>query len=113
MIKYIIDANLPYYFSLWKGEEYQHVIDINPDMKDSEIWKYARENNLTIVTKDTDFSDLVLLNNPPPRVIHIKLGNMKMKAFHNAIDNIWDEVLLMSQEYKLIRVYKEKIEGIG
>ena len=38
---------------------------------------------------------------------------MKMKAFHNAIDNIWDEVLLMSQEYKLIRVYKEKIEGIG
>ena len=50
MIKYIIDANLPYYFSLWKGEEYQHVIDINPDMKDSEIWKYARENNLTIVT---------------------------------------------------------------
>ena len=113
MIKYIIDANLPYYFSLWKGEEYQHVIDINPDMKDSEIWKYARENNLTIVTKDADFSDRVLLNNPPPRVIHIKLGNMKMKAFHNAIDNIWDEVLTMSREYKLIRVYKEKIEGIG
>ena len=113
MIKYIIDANLPYYFSLWKGEEYQHVIDIDPNMKDSEIWKYARENNLTIVTKDADFSDLVLLNNPPPRVIHIKLGNMKMKAFHNAVDNIWDEVLLMSQEYKLIRVYKEKIEGIG
>jgi len=113
MIKYIIDANLPYYFSLWKGEEYQHVIDINPNMKDSEIWKYARENNLIIVTKDTDFSDLVLLNNPPPRVIHIKLGNMKMKAFHNAMDNIWNEVLLLSQEYKLIRIYKEKIEGVG
>ena len=46
------------------------------------------------------------------RGIHIKLGNMKMKAFHNAI-NIWDEVLSMSREYKLIRVYKEKIEGIG
>ena len=113
MIKYIIDANLPYYFSLWRGEAYQHVIDIDPNMKDSEIWKYARENNLTIVTKDADFSDLVLLNNPPPRVIHIKLGNMKMKAFHSAVDNIWDEVLLMSQEYKLIRVYKDKIEGIG
>ena len=113
MIKYIIDANLPYYFSLWKGEEYQHVLDINPNMKDSEIWKYAKEKNLTIVTKDADFSDLVLLNNPPPRVIHIKLGNMKMKAFHDSIDGIWDEILLMSKEYKLIRVYKEKIEGIG
>ena len=113
MIKYIIDANLPYYFSLWRGDEYQHVIDIDPNMKDSEIWKYAQENNLTIVTKDADFSDRVLLNNPPPRVIHIKLGNMKMKAFHNAIDTIWDEVLMMSREYKLIQVYTDKIEGIG
>jgi predicted nuclease of predicted toxin-antitoxin system len=113
MRKYIIDANLPYYFSLWRGEEYQHVIDIDPHMKDSKIWAYAKEHNLTIVTKDADFSDLVLLNNPPPRVIHIKLGNMKMKAFHNAIDNIWDNVLIMSEEYKLVRGYADKIEGIG
>ncbi len=75
--------------------------------------QFAKENNLTIVTKDADFSDLVLLNNPPPRVIHIKLGNMKMKAFHSAIDTIWNEVLMMSKEYKLVRVYKDKIEGIG
>jgi len=113
MSKYIIDANLPYYFSLWKDEAYEHVIDIDPNMKDSEIWKYAKENELTIVTKDADFSDLVLLNSPPPRVIHIKLGNMRMKAFHNAIDKIWNEVLIMSKEYKLVRVYKDKIEAIG
>jgi len=113
MSKYIIDANLPYYFSLWNNEDYVHVIDIDPHMKDSEIWKYAKENGLTIVTKDADFSDLVLLNNPPPRVIHIKLGNMKMKDFHNAIDSIWEDVLKMSSEYKLVRAYKDKIEGIG
>ncbi len=113
MSKYIIDANLPYYFSLWNHEDYLHVIDIDPHMKDSEIWKYAKENDLTIVTKDADFSDLVLLDNPPPRVIHIKLGNMKIKDFHNAIDSIWEDVLKMSLEYKLVRVYKDKIEGIG
>jgi len=113
MKKYIIDANLPYYFSLWKDEAYEHVIDIDPNMKDSDIWIYAKEHNLTIVSKDADFSDLVLLNNPPPRVIHVRLGNMKMKAFHNAIDGIWDEVLTMSEEYKLVRVYIDKIEGIG
>ncbi len=113
MQKYIIDANLPYYFSLWNKDNYQHVINIDPNMKDSEIWKYAKENNLTIVTKDADFSDRILLNNPPPSVIHIKLGNMKMKDFHNAIDTIWNDVLAMSSEYKLVRVYKDKIEGIG
>ena len=113
MNKYIVDANLPYYFSLWKSDAYRHVIDLDPQMKDSGIWHYAKMNDLTIITKDADFSDLVLLNNPPPKVIHIKLGNMKMKAFHEAIDAIWSEVLEMSQNYKLVRVYRNEIEGIG
>ena len=113
MEKYIVDANLPYYFSLWKSDRYQHVIDINPEMKDSEIWHYAQSNNLTIITKDADFSDLILLNSPPPKVIHIKLGNMRMKEFHEAIDAIWSEVLEMSRNYKLVRVYRDEIEGIG
>jgi hypothetical protein len=38
---------------------------------------------------------------------------MKMKAFHDAIDTIWDEVLMMSREYKLVRVFKDKMEDIG
>ena len=113
MRQFIIDANLPYYFSLWHNNLYQHVIDINPNMKDSEIWQYAKENNLTIITKDADFSDLVLLNEPPPRVIHIKFGNMRMKEFHQTINRVWDSVLIMSKKYKLVRVYKDKIEGIG
>ena len=113
MPKYLIDANLPYYFSLWNGENYQHVIEINPEMKDSEIWEYAKLNHLTIVTKDADFSNLILLHTPPPRVIHIKLGNMKMREFHQSIAHIWESVLLMSEEYKLVRVYTDTIEGIG
>lgn len=113
MQKYLIDANLPYYFSLWHNDNYEHVIDLDPEMKDSEIWEYAKNHNFTIVTKDTDFSNLVLLNNPPPKVIHIKFGNMKMNVFHNAISGIWDEVLEMSQDFKLLRVYKNSIEGVG
>jgi hypothetical protein len=39
MKKYIIDANLPYYFDLWNSEEFIHVFDINDEMTDEEIWK--------------------------------------------------------------------------
>ena len=60
MVKYLIDVNLPYYFSVWKGAEYMHQRDIDATMKDSEIWRYAKENGLTIVTKDTDFSERVI-----------------------------------------------------
>ncbi len=81
-------------------------------MKDSEIWEYAKLNKLTIVTKDAGFSDMIMLNDPPPRVIHIKLGNMKIKEFYQKISAIWADVCSMSKEYKLVRVYSKHIEGI-
>ena len=112
MSKYLIDVNLPSRFSVWASDEYEHVVHINDELKDSEIWEYAKENNLTIVTKDTDFSDMIMLNNPPPRVIHIKIGNMKIREFHQLITRVWDDVCAMSEDYKLIRVYSNKIEGI-
>ncbi len=112
MTKYLIDVNLPRYFSLWAGDDCEHVANINDELKDSEIWFYAKENKLTIVTKDADFSELVLLSKPPPRVIHIKYGNMKMREFHRHISNIWRDVCILSENYKLVRVYKDRIEGI-
>lgn len=112
MKAYLIDVNLPRNFAPWNTEEYEHVVEINDEWKDSEIWSYAKENNLTIVTKDADFSELILLNDPPPKVIHIKSGNMKMREFHEHIAKIWKEVCFMSQGYKLVRVYRERIEGI-
>jgi predicted nuclease of predicted toxin-antitoxin system len=113
MPRYLVDANLPYYFSVWREEAYEHVIDIDPGMKDSQIWEYAKKHELTIITKDADFSDRMLLNDPPPRVIHIRLGNMKIKTFYNLIQPIWEEVLLLSQRHKLVNVYADRIEGIG
>jgi len=112
MPTYIIDAHLPYYFSLWRGEEYVHVLDLNERWPDTEIWEYAKANNLTIVTKDADFSDRTLLSEPPPRVIQIKLGNLRMREFHQAIFAVWEEVCKLSRQYKLIRVFKDRIECI-
>jgi predicted nuclease of predicted toxin-antitoxin system len=110
--KYLIDVNLPSRFSIWASEEYEHVVHINDELRDSEIWEYAKENDLTIVTKDADFSDMIMITVPPPRVIHIKLGNMKMKEFHQLLSRIWGDVCAMSDEFKLIRVYSNTIEGI-
>ena len=55
---------------------------------------------------------MIMLNNPPPRVIHIKIGNMKMREFHLLITRVWDDVCTMSEDFKLVRVYSNKIEGI-
>ena len=55
---------------------------------------------------------MMMACNPPPRVIHIKIGNMKMNDFHRLINIIWDDVLAMSKSYKLVKVFESSIEGI-
>src|SRR5437588_12494695 len=62
MAGYLIDANLPRWFSLWADGNCQFVHDLDPAWSDSEIWRYAEERGLTIVTKDADFSDRVLIS---------------------------------------------------
>ena len=52
MAKYLIDANLPYYFILWNNTDYIHIKDLNDTWSDEQIWDYAKQNNLTIITKD-------------------------------------------------------------
>ena len=82
MSKYLIDANLPFYFSLWNNSDYIHMKDIDDSWSDDKIWDYAIENNLIIITKDSDFSNKVLLKGAPPKVIHLRFGNVKIKDFH-------------------------------
>jgi predicted nuclease of predicted toxin-antitoxin system len=42
---------------------------------DLDVWQYAREHNLVVVTKDSDFNDLSILQGSPPKVIWLRLGN--------------------------------------
>ena len=44
--------------------------------EDSEIWEYAKKNNLTIVTFDADFYDISMINGHPPKIIWIRTGNL-------------------------------------
>ena len=113
MVSFLIDANLPYYFECWKTSEYVHLKDINDEWSDRQVWEYAMKNNLTIVTKDSDFSNRILMQNPPPKVIHIKFGNLKMKEFNEVISRFWKKVIKMNRRYKLINVFQDRIEGIN
>ena len=40
MPKYLIDANLPYYFSIWKDGDYIHQVDLGDTWSDERIWEY-------------------------------------------------------------------------
>jgi predicted nuclease of predicted toxin-antitoxin system len=42
---------------------------------DDEIWRYAQQQGLVIVSKDDDFRQRSMLLGAPPRVIWLRLGN--------------------------------------
>ncbi len=42
---------------------------------DREIWDYAKNHNFTIVTRDSDYHELLVLRGFPPKVIWIRRGN--------------------------------------
>ena len=111
--RFLIDVNLPRRFSVWSGAQYLHVLDLSDEWTDAEIWNYAKKNDLTIITKDADFSDRVLLGKTPPAVIHIRFGNLKMRAFHAKISAVWPRVLNLSPKHKLVRVFADRIEAIN
>jgi predicted nuclease of predicted toxin-antitoxin system len=57
---------------------------------DTAIWRFARENGFTIVTKDSDFYERTLVHGSPPQVIWLKCGNVSTRQV--------EEILLRSVE---------------
>jgi predicted nuclease of predicted toxin-antitoxin system len=45
-----------------------------------------------IVTKDADFSDRLMLDLSPPKVVHLRFGNMRKSVFHSFLARIWTQV---------------------
>lgn len=74
-MKLLYDQNLPQSLVEELGHVYPasfHVRQLRLDSAaDSEIWAYARAEGFTIVTRDSDFEDLLFLNGAPPKVIHV------------------------------------------
>ena len=55
--------------------------------KDVEIWDFARKNDYIIVTYDTDFYDISLINGCPPKIILLRTGNLTTNQIANLLRN--------------------------
>ena len=52
---------------------------------DFDIWKFAKANNYSIVTFDSDFIDLSNLRGFPPKIIWLRIGNTSTKKIAERI----------------------------
>lgn len=66
---------------------------------DDRVWEYARDNGLTIVSKDNDFRQRSFLEGAPPKVVWLDVGNAGTHLIAE---------LLRSEQAKLLKFGSEE-----
>ena len=63
---FLFDENLPARLKFLPSLPISSISTIGPNPTDTEVWGFAVQHELVIVTKDADFSDRMILRQPPP-----------------------------------------------
>lgn len=109
---FLFDENLPIQIQFVPSLPVEHVTNLGKSLSDTDIWNYAKENDLVIVTKDADFSERIILATPPPKVIHLRFGNMRRKEFHAFLERVWPQIEGLIEYHKLVNVYQHNVESV-
>jgi predicted nuclease of predicted toxin-antitoxin system len=99
-VRFLIDAQLPPALARLltaHGHQAEHVSDIGRgDAPDRELWHYAVEHDAVLVTKDEDFTDMVLLGDPAPVVVWVRVGNTRKQALLEWFGPLIDRIVAMA-----------------
>jgi predicted nuclease of predicted toxin-antitoxin system len=89
-LKLLLDQNLsrklvPELAKRYPGSS--HVIYLGLDTADdSEIRRYAKVHEFTLVTKNTDMVDLCVVKGAPPKVLWLRVGNCATTLINHVLE---------------------------
>lgn len=110
---FLFDENLPRRIRFAPSQPVTHVEALGASPEGAAVWEFARQGEMVIVTKDADFSDRILLSQPPPWVVHLRIGNLRRADFHAFLARIWPQVEALLPVHKLVNVYADRIEAVN
>ena len=110
---FLFDENLPRRIRFTPSLQLTHVETLGASPEDASVWEYALQGEMVIVTKDADFSGRILLSQPPPWVVHLRIGNLRRADFHAFLARIWPQVESLLPAHKLVNVYADRIEAVN
>jgi predicted nuclease of predicted toxin-antitoxin system len=110
---FLFDENLPGRLKFTPKLPVVPVTKAGRHPTDSQIWEFARQQALVIVSKDADFSERIIMQSPPPWVVHLRVGNLRRNEFHLWLARMWPQIETLLKSHKLVNVYADRLEGIG
>jgi len=104
-LKLLLDQNISYRLVdkinlIFPGTEQVKRLGLE-NKPDREIWNFARKEDFTIVTFDSDFYDMSLLLGHPPKVIWIKAGNLTTKNLERLIKEKSEQIELFISDIEI------------
>lgn len=80
----------------------QHVSFLGLDQADDRaVWEYANQNDFTVVTRDSDFSELSVLRGFPPKVVWIRRGNCSTNQIEEVLRSHYQDIIQFSEDSNL------------
>ena len=112
MTGFLVDENLPRRLTFTPSLPVTHATDLGASPTDTLLWEHARAHRLAIVSKDADFSDRIMLSTPPPWIVRLALGNLKLREYHATLARAWPRIESLLPAHKLLIVHADRIEAI-
>ncbi len=111
-MKLLLDANISWRLSAKLQtyfEDCLHIdkIGVSIPATDAEIWNYALQQKLIIVTNDDDFLNFSNLKGSPPKVVLLRTGNQSNQYIETLLIKHKEAIasLAESEEYGLLEIF--------
>lgn len=110
-MKLLLDENIsrrivPFLENAYPGSTQVTLIGLER-ASDARLWEYAKQHHFVIVTKDSDYYDMSLLQGAPPQVIWLRTGNIaKAKITQLLLDHREPiEKILLQDEIACVEIF--------
>lgn len=110
--KFLVDVNLPKKFSYFNHPCFTYVVDLNPCMKDEEVWEYAKVHKMVILTKDADFSLKAFSEALAPKVIFFDIGNFTLRELHIYFEKNWNHLCDLLDDHSFILARRNEVLSV-
>lgn len=90
-------------------EDCKHVFDLNLQRTDDiEVWRISKEKGFTILSKDSDFHNLLISHGYPPKLIWLRTGNISTKQIASILLSLKAEIkyFIGNKDQGLLEIYQ-------
>mgnify|MGYP006303808765 CR=1 FL=1 len=114
MIRLLLDQGLPRSTASHLKEDEWNILHVGTiglsKAKDTDLIKYAHENNRIIITLDSDFHTfLAVTNAESPSVIRIRIEGLKGPDIARLIRQIWPKIELSVNQGAMVTITEKSI----